>query len=74
MHLPVNSAAYSGLLAVVAQLDHVRSTAPAPGARWPAATAVTQPSYRARAKALAGRLASVDGTVPVVTAIARLPG
>jgi sterol 3beta-glucosyltransferase len=36
--------------------------------------AITRPSYRTRAQALASRLAQEDGTAPVVSALARLPG
>ncbi len=34
--------------------------------------ATTRPSYRAQAQALAGRLASEDGTGPVIDAVSRL--
>ena len=34
--------------------------------------ATTRPSYRARAQALAGRLAGEDGTGPVIEAVSRL--
>jgi sterol 3beta-glucosyltransferase len=36
--------------------------------------AITRPSYRAQAQALASRLASEDGTAPVVNALTRLTG
>jgi sterol 3beta-glucosyltransferase len=49
-----------------------RLSAPALGAA--IRDAVTRPSYRVRAQAIAARLAAEDGAAPVVRMLARLPG